>query len=38
VPRGYIYSAMAFSALVEFLNVMARTRLQKRRREAEAQK
>ena len=37
VPRGYIYSAMAFSALVEFLNVAARLRMQKRRREAEAQ-
>ncbi|HZP20232.1 MAG TPA: TerC family protein [Bauldia sp.] len=24
VPRGYIYAAMAFSALVEFLNVLAR--------------
>lgn len=36
VPRGYIYSAMAFSALVEFLNVAARTRLQKRHKHREA--
>ncbi|PZQ50347.1 MAG: hypothetical protein DI556_07250 [Rhodovulum sulfidophilum] len=26
VPKGYIYSAMAFSALVEFLNMLARRR------------
>ncbi|HZT27510.1 MAG TPA: TerC family protein [Pseudolabrys sp.] len=26
IPRGYIYSAMAFAALVEFLNVLARHR------------
>ncbi|TPE52941.1 TerC family protein [Amaricoccus solimangrovi] len=26
VPKGYIYSAMAFSALVEFLNTLARQR------------
>lgn len=33
VPKGYIYAAMAFSALVEGLNMMARRA--KRRREAE---
>ena len=32
VPKGYIYSAMAFSALVEFLNMMS-TRARRRRRE-----
>jgi predicted tellurium resistance membrane protein TerC len=26
VPKGYIYTAMAFSALVEALNMMARRR------------
>jgi predicted tellurium resistance membrane protein TerC len=26
VPKGYIYAAMAFSALVEALNMMARNR------------
>ncbi|MGQ4272890.1 TerC family protein [Terrihabitans sp. B22-R8] len=31
IPRGYIYSAMAFSALVEFLNVSARARRKRRR-------
>jgi len=30
VPKGYIYAAMAFSALVEGLNMMAR-RARKRR-------
>jgi predicted tellurium resistance membrane protein TerC len=30
IPRGYIYSAMAFAAAVEFLNVLAR-RAQRRR-------
>lgn len=30
IPRGYIYFAMAFSAGVEFVNVLARTRRQKR--------
>ncbi len=29
VPKGYIYAAMAFSALVEMLNVIARNRRQK---------
>jgi predicted tellurium resistance membrane protein TerC len=26
VPKGYIYAAMGFSALVEILNMMARRR------------
>jgi predicted tellurium resistance membrane protein TerC len=26
VPKGYIYAAMAFSAFVEFLNLMSRKR------------
>ncbi len=34
IPRGYIYTAMAFSALVELLNVAA----QGRRKKAQAQK
>ena len=35
VPKGYIYAAMAFSALVEGLNMLARRRAsrQSRRRE-----
>ena len=33
VPRGYVYAAMAFSALVESLNMLAR-RAQRRRRAA----
>jgi predicted tellurium resistance membrane protein TerC len=33
VPKGYIYSAMAFSVLVELLNMRARRARQKRRRE-----
>jgi len=33
VPKGYIYTAMAFSALVEGLNMLAR---RARRRRAEA--
>ncbi|HUF87801.1 MAG TPA: TerC family protein [Thermohalobaculum sp.] len=32
VPKGYIYAAMAFSALVEALNMMARRARQRRRR------
>jgi predicted tellurium resistance membrane protein TerC len=35
VPKGYIYAAMAFSALVEGLNMLSRRsqrRLEKRRR------
>ena len=35
VPKGYIYAAMAFSALVEGLNMLAR-RARKRRQAAEA--
>jgi len=31
IPRSYIYSAMAFAALVEFLNVLARRRMRSRR-------
>jgi len=34
VPRGYVYAAMAFSALVESLNMLAR-RAQRRRRTAD---
>jgi len=30
VPKGYIYAAMAFSALVEGLNMMARRRRKSR--------
>jgi len=30
VPKGYIYAAMAFSAFVEFLNILARRRAAKR--------
>jgi predicted tellurium resistance membrane protein TerC len=30
VPKGYIYAAMAFSAFVEMLNMLARARRQKR--------
>lgn len=30
IPRGYIYSAMAFAAAVEFLNVLARNRRRSR--------
>ena len=30
VPKGYIYAAMAFSAVVEGLNMLARTRAKKR--------
>ena len=31
VPKGYIYSAMAFSALIETLNIVARNRAQRKR-------
>ncbi len=31
VPKGYIYAAMGFSALVEFLNMLARNARQKRK-------
>jgi predicted tellurium resistance membrane protein TerC len=34
VPKGYVYAAMAFSALVEGLNMFER-RARKRRREQE---
>jgi len=37
VPKGYIYAAMAFSALVEGLNMAAR-RARKRRKAEEARK
>ena len=30
IPRGYLYAAMSFSALVEFLNVVARRNRQKK--------
>jgi len=31
IPRGYLYAAMAFSAIVELLNVLARRNRQKQR-------
>jgi predicted tellurium resistance membrane protein TerC len=34
VPKGYVYAAMAFSALVETLNILARQRRQARAAEA----
>jgi predicted tellurium resistance membrane protein TerC len=34
VPKGYIYAAMGFSALVEGLNMLARTRAKKKQRAA----
>jgi len=37
VPKGYIYSAMAFSVLVELLNMRAR-RARQKRKDAEAEK
>ena len=36
VPKGYIYAAMAFSALVEGLNMLSRRAWQKRSRKAGA--
>lgn len=33
VPRGYIYAAMAFSAMIEALNMLARRTRQRRRRD-----
>ena len=36
VPKGYIYAAMAFSALVEGLNMLSRRARQKRSRKAGA--
>ena len=35
VPKGYVYAAMAFSALIEGLNMLSR-RARRRRREAAA--
>jgi predicted tellurium resistance membrane protein TerC len=35
IPKGYIYAAMAFSAFVEGLNMLAR-RARKRRREQDS--
>jgi predicted tellurium resistance membrane protein TerC len=37
VPKGYIYAAMAFSALIEGLNMMSR-RARRKRQEAVAQR
>jgi predicted tellurium resistance membrane protein TerC len=34
VPKGYVYAAMAFSALVEVLNMFARNAKKKRREAA----
>ncbi|GGD62995.1 hypothetical protein GCM10010985_16400 [Caballeronia grimmiae] len=34
IPKGYIYAAMAFSALVEGLNMLARKANSKRRSQA----
>jgi predicted tellurium resistance membrane protein TerC len=31
IPRGYVYAAMGFSTLVEFLNMLARRARKKRR-------
>jgi predicted tellurium resistance membrane protein TerC len=36
VPKGYIYSAMAFSVMVELLNMRARRAQQRRRKAAES--
>lgn len=36
VPKGYIYAAMAFSAFVEFLNMLSRNRNAKKRAAAKA--
>lgn len=36
VPKGYVYAAMAFSALVEALNILARQRAQRNAAKAEA--
>jgi predicted tellurium resistance membrane protein TerC len=36
VPKGYIYAAMGFSALVEGLNMLARNRAKKKQRAAAA--
>jgi predicted tellurium resistance membrane protein TerC len=34
VPKGYVYAAMAFSALVELLNMMARNARARKRQAA----
>ena len=34
VPKGYVYAAMAFSALVEVLNMFARNARQRKKAEA----
>jgi predicted tellurium resistance membrane protein TerC len=36
IPKGYIYAAMAFSALVESLNIVARNRRARRKKEQDA--
>ena len=36
IPKGYIYAAMAFSALVESLNIVARNRRARRKKEQAA--
>jgi predicted tellurium resistance membrane protein TerC len=36
IPKGYIYAAMAFSALVEGLNMMDRRARQRREQAADA--
>ena len=38
VPRGYIYAAMAFSALVESLNMLDRQARQRRREAVKAER
>ena len=35
VPKGYIYAAMAFSALIEGLNMLARRRKRKKKTQAD---
>ena len=35
IPRGYLYFAIAFSALVEFLNILAARRRRARRQKAD---
>lgn len=34
IPKGYVYTAMAFSALIEGLNMMARRKRQKLAKQA----
>ena len=36
IPKGYIYAAMAFSALVESLNIVARNRRARRKKEQDS--